>query len=231
MFQIKVDTLNEMKTLQEIAVSKIIRFGISSRETLPVELQNEIESVEDTIRRRLTGYNYFECYRANSILEFDMSWNQGTWTFVQRGLFKDDEYDQRTVHIKAGKETFLSWVWGNVFGLQFEFLPGKGTCFMIKDFQLDPSTRRVLFHGYYYCQYSGRRRIFMSTFCFSATKFYVRVTAEERFWSKTGRQKYVWEACFQQPDPDGTLKILDDACHNPSFIKSTFDFLVREVWS
>ena len=82
-----------MKTLQETAVMTILKFGIPYEEILPRLLQNEIDTVEHIIRRRLTGSDYYEYHRVKDCLEFDISWNKGTWTFVQRGLFEEDEYD------------------------------------------------------------------------------------------------------------------------------------------
>ena len=44
--------------------------------------------------------------------------------FVQRDLFEDNDYDQRTVRIQAGQETFLSWLCGSVVGYaQQQYLP------------------------------------------------------------------------------------------------------------
>ena len=125
---------NTMKTLQEIAVMTILKFGIPYRKTLPPILQNEIDTLEHTICRTCTGSDYYEAYRVHNCLNFDISWSYGTWTFVQRGLFEGNDYDQRTVCIRAGKETFMSWVWGNVFGLQFG-TQDAGTCFMVTDFK------------------------------------------------------------------------------------------------
>ena len=221
---------NTMKTLQEIAVMTILKFGIPYRKTLPPILQDEIDTLEHTVRRTCTGSDYYEAYRVHNCLNFDISWSYGTWTFVQRGLFEGNDYDQRTVCIRAGKETFMSWVWGNVFGLQFG-TQDAGTCFMVTDFQMEPSTSRLEFKGFYYCQDSGKRRTFKSTFQFSATKFYVRVTAEEKWVSEDGTEENFWESCFQKPDPNGLLQSWDDQFHDPPFIQSTQDFLAQEVWS
>ena len=141
-----------MNTLEEMAIMTIVKFGIRVEDALPVRLRNRIDAIERMIRDSLTGTNYYEGHRVRKCLEFDISWNQGTWTFAQRGLYIDDDYDQRRVHIQAGKESFLSWVWGNVFGLQFARSDDEGTCFMVTDFQLEPPARRVVFHGHYYCQ-------------------------------------------------------------------------------
>ena len=146
-------------------------------------------------------------------------------------MYEDDEYDQRRVHIQAGKETYLSWVWGTVFGLQFARSDDEGTCFMVTDFQLEPSARRVVFHGHYYCQGTGKRTTFKSTFQFSATSFYVRVSAEEIYKSRNGTVEEYWESCFQKPDPDGWREAWDNHFHDPPFIQSTHDFLTHEVWS
>ena len=219
-----------MKTLQEAAVLTILKFGIRFRDILPDLLQTEILNVDHTLRRNCTGSDYYETYRVNGCPDVDISWSHGTWIFAQRGFFIEDDYDQRTVRIQAGKETFLSWVWGNVFGLQF-WSQDTGTCFIVTDFDLDPSARRIQFHGYYYCQASGKKTTFKSTFLFSATGFYVRITAEERWVSRSGVEEIFWESCFQKPDPTGELEDLDDLFHQPPFIQSTFDFLTREVWS
>ena len=150
------------------------------------------------------------------------TWEAGP-TFVQRGFYEDDNYDQRTVHIRAGRESFMSWVWGSVFGLLDE------NNFLVTDFQLEPSRSQVVFHGYYYCRYSGKRRTFKSTFQFSATSFYVRVRAEEKFVN--GTEAGFRESCFQKPDPTGWLQHWDDQFHDPPFIQSTLDYLTQEVWS
>ena len=219
-----------MKTLQEAAVLTILKFGIGFGDILPELLQTEICNVDRTLRRSCTGSDYYEPYRVNNRLHFDISWSHGAWIFVQRGLFKDNDYDQRTVRIQAGKETFLSWVWGNVFGLQFGS-QDTGTCFNVTDFNLEPSERRVQFHGYYYCQESGKKTTFKSTFLFSLTGFYVRVTAEESRLSRSGAEETFWESCFQKPDPTGWHKNWDDQFHQPPFIQSTEDFLTQQVWS
>ena len=106
-----------MKTLQEMAVLTILKFGIRYKEIVPTLIQHEIDTVERTIRNSLTGSEYYEYYRVKDCLEFDISWRHGTWTFVQRDLYEDNDYDQRTVRIQAGKETFLSFVWGHIFGM------------------------------------------------------------------------------------------------------------------
>ena len=98
------------------------------------------------------------------------------------------------------------------------------------DFNLEPSACRVQFQRYYYCQISGKKTTFKSTFLFSVTGFYVRVTAEERWVSRSGTEKIFWESCFQKPDPTGWQKNWDDQFHQPPFIQSTEDFLNREVW-
>ena len=143
--------MTRMNTLQEIAVMTIVKFGIRFREALPEQLVDRISAIESMIMRGMNGINYCEAYRVRKCLTFDIIWSLWTWTFVQRGLYEDDEYDQRMVHIQAGKETFLSWVWGTVFGLQFARSDDEGTCFMVTDFRLEPSERQVEFHGYYYC--------------------------------------------------------------------------------
>ena len=134
------------------------------------------------------------------------------------------------LHIKAGKETLLSWVWGSVFGLDSKTLDFR-TSFIVTDFHLEPSASRVEFHGYFYCPESGKRRTFKSTFQFSATNFYVRVTAEDKFVWKNKTIVEFWESCFQKPDPTGWLQNWDDQFHNPPFFQSTHDFLTHEVWS
>ena len=182
----------------------------------------------------MTGTNYYEFLKKVHDREFDISWKQGTWIFVRRGLYPGDvedneydDYDQKRVHIQAGKETLLSWVWSSVFGLHFWWQESnEKNCFMVTDFRLEPSARQVEFHGYYYCQSTGRRVTFKSTFQFSATGFYVRVRNEERIvspWNELFVQ--FWESCFQKPDPHGWLKTLDDNCHNPPFIQSTRQFI------
>ena len=209
-----------MKTLKELALMVVIQFGLGYGEVLPPNIYEEMLSVEDEIRRKMTGYEYYEYYRVKHCLEFDISWHRGTWTFVQRGLFEDDDYDQRRVCIRAGKEIFLSWVWSSVFVLE-NYVPG-GTCFIVSGFQLDLSTRRVMFYGYYYCQDSGQRRSFESTFWFSQTGFYVRVTTQQ----KLREEHYLnWESCFQKPDPDGWREHWDNQFHDPPFIKAVRDFL------
>ena len=210
-----------MKTLQEMAILTILKFGIRYKEIVHTLLQNEIDTVEHTIRRSLTGSEYYEYFRVNKCLEFDISWRHGTWTLVQRDLFEGNDYDQRTVHLQAGKETFLSWVWGGVFGLL------EGYNFLVTDFQLEPSTRRVVFLGYYYINFYGRRRTFKSTFQFSATSFYVRVRAEKKTEMIYGTEEDFWESCFQKRDPTGWLQNRDDQFHQPPFIQSTEDFLDR----
>ena len=213
-----------------MAVMTIVKFGIRYKNALPVKLHDWIDAMERTIRLSMTGTNYYEFYRVKECLEFDISWNQGTWTFVQRGLYEDDNYDQRRVHIQAGKETFLSYVWGNVFGLQFSRSNDGGTCFMVTDFQLKPSLGRVEFHGYYYWE-TGKRTTFKSTFQFSATNFYVRVTTEEKYMSEHEAVEEFWESCFQKPDPANWRESWDNHFHDPPFIQSTYDFLTHRVWS
>ena len=88
-----------------------------------------------------------------------------------------------------------------------------------------------MFHGYYYINFLGLRRNFKSTFQFSATSFYMRVTAEQKTEFSFGTEEDFWESCFQKPDPDGFLQNWDDQFHDPPFIQSTEDFLTREVWS
>ena len=219
--------MTRMKTLEEIAVMTIIKFGLPFREFLPKKLSARIDAIEGRIRRTMTGTNYYEFYKTMNDQEFDISWKQGTWTFVQRGLYEYDEYyDQKRVHIQAGKETFLSWVWSSVFGLHFWWQGPYETSFMVTDFQLEPSARQVEFHGYYYCQRTARRITFKSTFQFSATSFYVKVRNEEQFISPWN-ELFVefWESCFQKPDPTGRGQAWDNHHHNPPFIQSTRQFL------
>ena len=213
-----------MKTLQETAILTVLKFGIPFTETLPPLLQIAVNVVDRRLRRSCTGTDYYEHYRVQEWrLHLNISWNHGTWTFVQRGFYEDDNYDQRTVHIRAGRESFMSWVWGSVFGLLDE------NNFLVTDFQLEPSRSQVVFHGYYYCRYSGKRRTFKSTFQFSATSFYVSVRAEEKFVN--GTEAGFRESCFQKPDPTGWLQHWDDQFHDPPFIQSTLDYLTQEVWS
>ena len=96
----------KMKTLQEMAVLTILKFGIRYKEIVPTLIQNEIGTVKRMIRSSLTGSEYYECYRVKDCLEFDISWRHGAWTFVHRDLYEENDYDQRTVRIQAGKETF-----------------------------------------------------------------------------------------------------------------------------
>ena len=49
-----------MKTLQEIAVMTIAKFGIPFREALPEQLITIIDAVEGAIRRSMTGTDYYE---------------------------------------------------------------------------------------------------------------------------------------------------------------------------
>ena len=213
-----------MKTLQETAILTVLKFGIPFTETLPPLLQIAVNAVDRRLRRSCTGTDYYEHYRVQEWrLNLNISWNHGTWTFVQRGFYEDDNYDQRTVHIRAGRESFMSWVWGRVFGLLDE------NNFLVTDIQLEPSRSQVVFHGYYYCRYSGKRRTFKSTFQFSATSFYVSVRAEEKFVN--GTEAGFRESCFQKPDPTGWLQHWDDQIHDPPFIQSTLDYLTQEVWS
>ena len=109
-----------MTTLQENAVTTILKFGIPYEEILPKSLEKKIDTVEHTIRRSLTGSEYYAYYPVKDGLEFGISWKHGTWTFIRRDKFKDDDLDQRTVHIQACKETFLSQAWGSFFGLRQE---------------------------------------------------------------------------------------------------------------
>ena len=94
-----------MKTLQEMAVLTILKFGIRYKEIVPTLIQNEIGTVERMIRSSLTGSEYYECYRVKDCLEFDISWRHGAWTFVHRDLYEENDYDQRTVRIQAGIST------------------------------------------------------------------------------------------------------------------------------
>ena len=80
-----------MKTLEEIAVMTILKFGIPFREALPAKLIDKIQAIDGT----MTGRDNYEFYRSMNSQEFDISWNQGTRTFIQRGLHGDDEYDQK----------------------------------------------------------------------------------------------------------------------------------------
>ena len=208
-----------MMSLKELALMVVVKYGLGYSEVLPPEILEEIRSVDDEIRRKMTGNNYYEHYRVEHCLEFDIGWNRGTWTFDQRGLFENDDYDQRRVRIRAGRKTFLSWVWSSVFGLE-NHVPG--TCFVVSGFQLDLPTSRVIFYGYHFSQDSGKRVTFESTFWFSATVFYVRVTALEK--NRDGRYR-VWESCFQKPDPEGWRESWDNHFHDPPFIKVVRDFL------
>ena len=68
-----------MKTLQEMAILTILKFGIRYKEIVPTLLRNEIDTVEHTIRRSLTGSDCYEYFRVKQCLEFDISWRHGTW--------------------------------------------------------------------------------------------------------------------------------------------------------
>ena len=69
----------------------IDKFGIPFRKALPAKLIDKIHAIEGTIRHYMTGRDYYEFYRSINSQEFDISWNQGTWTYIQRGLYEDDE--------------------------------------------------------------------------------------------------------------------------------------------
>ena len=119
-----------MKTLQETAILTVLKFGIPFTETLPPLLRIAVNAMDRRLRRSCTGTDYYEHYRVQEWrLNLNIGWDHGTWTFVQRGFYEGDNYDQRTVHIRAGRETFMSWVWGSVFGLlEDPFLQEQVSC-------------------------------------------------------------------------------------------------------
>ena len=104
-----------MQTLRERALSTILKYGIGPRIILPKPLQKEIESMEETIQLDLVGSNYYEYHRVLDCLEFDISWHVGTWTLSQRWEF--GQHKNSTIHISAGRESFISPLWKDIFSL------------------------------------------------------------------------------------------------------------------
>ena len=86
-----------MKTLREIAKLAIVKYGIDSRESLPLSLQEELRSLEEMIEQSMTVNDYYELYRTGQRLDFDMSWNKGEWILTQRNFFGGFEYDNKTI--------------------------------------------------------------------------------------------------------------------------------------
>ena len=72
-----------MKTLQEMAILTVLKFGIRYKEIVLTLIQNKIDAVERTILHSLTGSEYYEYYRVIDCLEFDISWRHGTWTLFR----------------------------------------------------------------------------------------------------------------------------------------------------
>ena len=126
-----------------------------------------------------------------------------------RGLLyrEDDEFDQKRVHIQAGKETFPSWVWSNVFGLQFWWQEPNETSFktsgipriqLLSSFQRPVSTWK-----------SGMR--------------------ENSFKKANCRWKNSWSL---KPDVTGRGQAWDKHHHNLPLIQSTQQFLgFLNMWS
>ena len=120
-----------MKSLEELTKMFIIKHELGRREDLPIDLQNDLQRMEEGIQLDLVGNNYYEYYRVVDCLEFDISWHAGTWTFSQRWKF--GEHENSSIYIRAGKESFISPVWKNIFSLPANL----GGGFMISDFKRD----------------------------------------------------------------------------------------------
>jgi hypothetical protein len=208
-----------MLSLKELTKMVIIKHGLGRREVLPIDLQKDLQRMEETIQLDVVGNNYYEYYRICNNLEFDISWHAGTWTFSQRWEF--GEHENSTIYIRAGRESFISPVWKDIFSLPYDLRGG----FMISDFNLDLTRRQIRFHGYYYTE-NGLWKGFKSTFWFSQTGFYVRVRYQDEY--ADGDEHINWEmTCFQQPDTmDKAFQRWDDEFHNPPFIQPVYDALV-----
>ena len=207
-----------MKSLEELTKMIIIKNGLGGREDLPIDLQKDLQRMEETIQLDLVGNNYYEYYKIVRYLEFDISWHAGTWTFSQRWEF--EEYENSTMYISAGRESFLSPVWKDIFALPRTSHGG----FMMSDFNMDLTKRQIRFYGYLYTE-EGLRINFKSTFRFSKTGFYVRVHYQDEY--ADGEERNAYETtCFQQPDTmDEAFQHWDDEFHNPPFIKPVYDNL------
>ena len=75
----------------------VVPIRIETAHQLP-QLTNDAAKLIDKIQAidgTMTGRDNYEFYRSMNSQEFDISWNQGTRTFIQRGLYGDDEYDQK----------------------------------------------------------------------------------------------------------------------------------------
>ena len=101
----------KMKTLQEMAVLTILKFGIRYKEIVPTIIQNEIDTVEHTIRSSLTGSEYYEYYRVKDCLEFDISWRHGTWTLFREICSRTTITTREPSAYRQAKKILVLVVW------------------------------------------------------------------------------------------------------------------------
>ena len=88
-----------MKTLKELAMLAVLKFGLGSEECIPASVHKELEQMEVTIRADMTGRGYHEYYVEGS-LEFDIDWSEGCWSFLLRKRV-ENRWTEISAEIKA----------------------------------------------------------------------------------------------------------------------------------
>ena len=131
------------ETLEQMAMTAVIKSGYWASEDVPHELHHRLVRLEDDICERMTGsgYSYFN---PDFLKEYDMNWFRGCWTFVLRHGSAYN-FAEENVEIRDGRDTFLSVDWAELFGV--EGTPADIFGFRVKKFDIDVNGRKVTFYG------------------------------------------------------------------------------------
>ena len=99
-----------MKTLREMSLYAVVKFGVGTREDLPDKLPGELRDMEERIGLDIGGDYYYwfvpPCHMPSFQFQLNVGWARGEWSFVMwvRGSPSVHQY---TMQIRAGRRNQL----------------------------------------------------------------------------------------------------------------------------
>ena len=152
--------MQQPESLQSVAMRAVVELGCWEPDMVPRPILPEMLTMEENIRRRLTGSTYYDsridCY-------FDVDWFRGNWMFTART--NPYRSDRTKVEVHAGCHTAMSAEWAHLFGVDGTAAEHYG--FNIDRTEINLERRTVDFFGTIPLYFEGGEKRFRSAFRFS----------------------------------------------------------------
>ena len=128
-----------MQSLQELEIAALVKHRMGNDPGTPTRLCRRIYGEENMIEMLMTGRGYHFFYQSESC-DLDILWSRNRWNLALRL-----KWTETTSEVNASQEKWLGSEWAEVFAL--DFTQATFYEFRIQDFRLEPSKRKVTFHG------------------------------------------------------------------------------------